>query len=445
MTPDLVRRMSSPVPRYTSYPTAASFTPSVGAGRFAQSLATLPASATLSLYVHIPFCAKLCWYCGCNTKVVHGAEAVTRYLAALKSEMAAVAAKLGATRRVSHLHWGGGSPNFLTPAQIIEVAGAIREHFALAPAAEFAVEIDPRWFSAEQAGAFATAGVTRVSIGVQDFDPAVQKAINREQSFDLTRKAVELVRAAGIASVNVDLVYGLPHQTRASVERTIEQTISLAPDRVALFGYAHLPSRIKHQALIDETALPNVVERFAQSRRARRLLRAAGYVAVGLDHFATADDALAQGSVRRNFQGYTTDEADALIGLGASAISQMPDGYYQNAVARPEYEKRIADTGLATARGVVLTEEDRMRAFVIEKLMCEFTLSKREVRSRFGKRADPILDEADDLLSLDQDALLEKTSDGFRLTPRGEPFVRSIAACFDSYLGREDAKFSTGV
>lgn len=445
MTPDLVRRMSSPVPRYTSYPTAASFTPEVGADRFAQSLATLPASATLSLYVHIPFCAKLCWYCGCNTKVVHSKEAVTRYLDAMKSEMAAVATKLGSSRRVSHLHWGGGSPNFLTAAQIKEVAGAIRGHFVLAPDADFAVEIDPRWFSEDQAHAFAAAGVTRVSIGVQDFDPAVQKAINREQSFELTAKAVALVRAAGIASVNVDLVYGLPHQSRASVERTIEQTISLAPDRVALFGYAHLPSRIKHQTLIDQSALPNAVERFAQSRRARRLLRAAGYVAVGLDHFAKTDDALARGTVRRNFQGYTTDGADALIGLGASAISQMPDGYYQNAVARPDYEKRIAEGGLATARGVVLTEEDRMRAFVIEKLMCEFALSKREVRNKFGKRADPILTEADDLLSLDQDALLEKTSDGFRLTPRGEPFVRSIAACFDSYLGRDDAKFSTGV
>ncbi len=237
----------------------------------------------------------------------------------------------------------------------------------------------------------------------------------------------------------------MPHQSRGSVERTIEQTISLDPDRVALFGYAHLPSRIKHQVLIDESALPNEVERFAQSQRARRLLRSAGYVAIGIDHFAKPSDSLARVGIKRNFQGYTTDSAEALIGLGASAISQLPDGYFQNAVFRPDYERHIAAGELATARGVLLTDEDRMRAFVIEKLMCEFSLSEPELRERFGEDAERVLLEAEDLLESDRDRLLEKTPDGFKLTPRGVPFARSIAACFDSYLGETEAKFSVGV
>jgi len=445
MTPDLIRRMSSPVPRYTSYPTAASFTPAVGAAQFAESLKRLPASAAISLYIHIPFCSQLCWYCGCNTKVVRSREAIAKYLDALKSEMAIVAAMQPVRRDVSHIHWGGGSPNTLSAAEILELGDALRRHFTLSPSTEFAVEIDPRWFSEDQALAFAKAGVNRASIGVQDFEPAVQKAINRQQSFELTARAVNLFRAAGVQSINIDLVYGLPHQSRGSVERTIEQTISLDPDRVALFGYAHLPSRIKHQVLIDERALPNEVERFAQSQRARRLLRSAGYVAIGIDHFAKPSDSLARVGIKRNFQGYTTDSAEALVGLGASAISQLPDGYFQNAVFRPDYERHIAAGELATARGVLLTDEDRMRAFVIEKLMCEFSLSEPELRERFGEDAERVLLEAEDLLESDRDRLLEKTPDGFKLTPRGVPFARSIAACFDSYLGETEAKFSVGV
>jgi oxygen-independent coproporphyrinogen-3 oxidase len=434
MSPDLVRRLSAPVPRYTSYPTAAHFKPDVGAAEFAESLSRLERAAPLSLYIHILFCRELCWYCGCSTKVVNGRAPIAEYLDALKAEMTKVAGLLGEKHPVSHIHWGGGSPNILAAADILDLADTLHRLFRVLPEAEFAVEIDPRSFSEDQAKAFATAGVTRVSVGVQDFDPAVQRAINRVQSFEVTEHAISTLRAAGIAAINIDLVYGLPGQTRDGVERTIARVIELDPERVALFGYAHLPSRAKHQSLIDAATLPNAVERFAQSQRARRLLKAAGYEAVGLDHFAKPGDPLASSTVRRNFQGYTTDSAEALIGFGASSISQLPDGYFQNAVARPDYLRRVREGGLATARGVLLSAEDRLRAFVIEKLMCELAFSKSALRAKFGKLAAGVIGEADDLLESDRDGLVEATPDGFRLTPRGEPFMRSIAACFDAYF-----------
>jgi oxygen-independent coproporphyrinogen III oxidase len=433
MTPEFVRRMSAPLPRYTSYPTAQQFTPRVGEFEYANGLQNLSQATALSLYIHIPFCSELCWYCGCSTKAVKSREPIRTYLDTLKIEMAKVAALLQAPH-VTHLHWGGGTPNILAASEIGELAKAVRDLFTISSSAEFAVEIDPRSFSFDQAKAFADAGVNRISVGVQDFDPAVQKAINRVQSFEVTERAVSSIRAAGIQAINIDLVYGLPHQTRQSVERTIAEVIRLEPDRIALFGYAHLPSRAKHQSLIDESALPDTVERFAQSRRAELLLEAAGYVAVGLDHFAKARDPLSSGHVRRNFQGYTTDDADVLLGFGASAISKLPDGYFQNAAPRQDYLRRISDCGLATSRGVLLTEEDRVRAFVIERLMCEHDFSESTVIERFGHAGVHVIEDARDLLRSEREGLIEVTSDGFRLTPKGKPFVRAIAACFDAYL-----------
>lgn len=445
MNPDFVKRMSAPLPRYTSYPTAPHFRDNVGAVEYAEALARLPAAAQLSLYVHIPFCEQLCWYCGCNTKVVNHRKPIDQYLDRLQAEIQMVAALLQGTRNVCDIHWGGGSPNILAPDQIRQLVGTLRQIYHLSPSLEFAVEIDPRWLTAEQIDAFAQSGVTRASLGVQDFDPAVQKAINREQSFEATKAAIDALRAKGIRSVNIDLVYGLPHQTRESVASTVERVIALAPDRIALFGYAHLPSRAKHQSLIDEKALPGTVERFAQSRRARRVLGQAGYVAIGLDHFARPHDEMATGEVHRNFQGYTTDASDALIGFGSSAVSKLPDGYFQNAPIRPDYEKRVDELGLATARGFVLSQDDKMRGYVIERLMCDFSFSQSELRSRFGDEAAPIIEEAEALVDTESEGLVEKTDDGFRLTPRGEPFVRSIAACFDAYLGQGQATYSSGV
>jgi oxygen-independent coproporphyrinogen-3 oxidase len=287
--------------------------------------------------------------------------------------------------------------------------------------------------------------VNRASVGVQDFNPQVQSAINRVQSVEMTAQAVNGMRDAGVKGVNIDLVYGLPHQTEESVANTIEEVICLAPDRIALFGYAHLPSRAKHQSMIDETTLPGTMERYRQSRRAERLLIEAGYVSVGLDHFAKPGDALASGEIKRNFQGYTTDKADALIGVGASSISQLPTGYYQNAVPRADYERRVRDTGLATVRGILLSDDDKMRASVIERLMCEFEFSKSSLQSVFGDLAKPVIDKAEELVAADEEGLVERTADGFRVTELGQPFVRAIASCFDAYLGKGNSTFSAGV
>ena len=286
MNHELIQRYAGPVPRYTSYPTANHFTPDVTADDYRAWLSAVPNREPLSLYVHVPFCKEMCWYCGCSTKAVRRYEPIAAYLKSLTIEIANVAALLPSGRETTHLHWGGGSPNMLAAADIGRLAEDIRTHFNVSSRAEFAVEVDPRGITDERVAAFADAGVNRVSIGVQDFNDDVQKAISRIQPFDLTRRVIEKFRDRGVKGINIDLVYGLPHQTRRSVDETIRQVLCLTPDRIAIFGYAHLPARIRHQRLIDDASLPDAVERFGQSSRLARILEAEGYVRVGLDHFA---------------------------------------------------------------------------------------------------------------------------------------------------------------
>jgi oxygen-independent coproporphyrinogen-3 oxidase len=445
LNPEFAKRYAAPVPRYTSYPTAPHFTPEVGHKQYAAWLAALPEAVPLSLYMHIPYCHSLCWYCGCCTKEVRRYEPIARYLDTLIAEIESVAKRLPKSHDVAHIHWGGGSPNVLLAEDIVRLGAAMRAGFSIAASADFAVEIDPRTLDDNQVAAFAKIGVNRVSVGVQDFDERVQAAINRQQSYEQTKRAIDLFRQHGVKGINIDLVYGLPHQTRDSVEDTVRQVLTLAPDRIAVFGYAHLPSRLRHQTLIPEEALPDVVERLAQSNRLANVLTAAGYVRIGLDHFARADDPIATGALSRNFQGYTADTVKTLIGLGASAIGSLPQGYVQNAPAVADYARRIAEDGLATVRGIELTEDDRMRGFVIERLMCDLAFPTDELRRQFGDAAAPILEEAASLVESDSDHLLERTAEGFRVTPRGRPFVRSIAACFDTYLGKGEARHSAGV
>lgn len=432
-------RLRAPTPRYTSYPTAVHFNSAVGPDQSGAWIAALPETADLSLYVHIPFCGALCWYCGCATTVVNTPGPITGYLEALKVEIGAVADRLGARRRVTHLHWGGGSPNSLEPDQILALAGWLRDRFTLDPGAEFAVEIDPRFMDAARADALARAGVNRVSIGVQDFSPEVQAAINRHQSFDMTRAVVEDLRRAGIKALNIDLVYGLPHQTEARLAVTLDQALALRPDRLAVFGYAHLPQRIRHQRLIPEAALPGFEARLRLAELATRRLVDAGYVRIGLDHFARPDDPLAQAPAQRNFQGYTTDRADALIGFGASAISRFPQGYAQNATGVADYRTRIAAGGRATARGVALSEDDRLRAHVIERLMCDLTYSDAGLRQRFGDRARSLAGIVAGMDDLEAEGLIERTDDGFRIPEAAAPFVRTVCTRFDAWLARADA------
>lgn len=441
----LAERYAAPVPRYTSYPTAPHFGSSVGAREAATWISSLPANAALSLYTHIPFCRSLCWYCGCATTVANTPQPVAAYFATLTAEIEHVAALVPSSHHVRHIHWGGGSPNTLSPAEIGTLATLTRTRFHIDDDAEFAVEIDPRFMDRPRAAAFRRAGVNRVSIGVQDFDPAVQAAINRHQPYDMTRDVVLRLRDAGIGSINIDLVYGLPGQTQASVARTLDQVLALDPDRLAVFGYAHLPDKIRHQRLIDSNTLAGPADRLGQANRIARRLQAHGYVRVGLDHFAKPDDPLARGRINRNFQGYTTDTADALIGFGASAVSRFPQGYAQNAARVPDYHERVAKRRLGTARGLVLSDDDRMRSHIIERLMCDLAFSKADLAARFGAAAAPLIEDAHLVIESDRDGLVVPTPDGFRVTERGRPFVRSICAAFDSYLETSTARHAVGV
>ncbi len=447
MNPQVLQKYAAPLPRYTSYPTAPHFTSAVGPATYADWLRQLAPGAALSIYVHIPFCDRLCWYCGCTTKATQQYRPVADYMTALLEEISTVSDLIPPDCRTVHMHWGGGSPSILLPDDIRRLADALTGAFNRGPDAEFAVEVDPRHIDPERVAAFAAAGVNRVSVGVQDFNPAVQKAINREQSVEMTRSVVEMFRAAGVGSINVDLVYGLPHQTRDSVDRTIEEVIALAPDRIALFGYAHLPSRLPHQRLIPDESLPGITERFAQANRAANRLVATGYQRIGLDHFARPEDPLARGPLHRNFQGYTTDAADALLGLGASSIGKLPQGYVQNSHATADYQRRVLAGDLATVKGRALTDEDHARSFVIERLMCDLRFPAAELEERFPAHAEALIEEADALVEADEDSLVEPELDGkgFKVTEKGRVFLRSVCACFDAYLGEGQAKHSVGV
>ncbi|MDB5655292.1 MAG: oxygen-independent coproporphyrinogen oxidase [Tardiphaga sp.] len=441
----LVMRRAAPLPRYTSYPTANHFVPTVGPADYREWLGALEDDAALSLYLHIPFCNDLCWYCACSTKATHRYQPVARYLDTLEAEMATVAGLLPRRHHVTHLHWGGGSPDILSAADITRLGDTFRRNFQFGAAPEFAIEIDPRLMTVAKADAMVGIGLNRISIGVQDFDAAVQAAIGRLQGFDITRTTVDMFRDRGVASVNFDLVYGLPHQTLESLSRTIEQVVQLSPDRIAMFGYAHLPGRAANQKLIDEAALPGAVERFTMARQVTTRLERAGYQQIGLDHFARRDDSLSTQPLHRNFQGYTTDRSSALIGLGASAIGKLPHGYVQNAVAVGDYAGRIEQNGLATARGRALTPDDQLRAFVIERLMCDFEFSGAAVMQQFGDAATAVLDEADAIVADGGDGFIEQTTTGFRLTARGRPFVRNICARFDAYLNPSAGRHSLSV
>ncbi len=445
MQPALVSKFAGAVPRYTSYPTAPHFRPDVDDTTYARWLSGIDAARPVSLYLHIPFCDSLCWYCGCNTKMVARYDPVHNYVDTLLAEIALVASKLRERLAVSHIHFGGGSPSILAPSDIERISAALHTSYDIATDAEIAIEIDPRYIDQARITAFANIGVTRVSFGVQDFDPRVQTAINRHQTYEQTAAAVTACREAGMRSINIDLVYGLPHQTGNSVAGTIARVIELDPDRIALFGYAHLPARLPHQRLIDEGTLPVSAERFAQADLAAALLTDAGYVRIGLDHFAKPNDSLACRPVQRNFQGYTSDTAETLLAFGASAIGRLPKGYVQNSVPAGEYQRRIREGRLATARGVTLTDDDRARGYLINTLMSNLHVSRSELLRRHRASAKPLIAEAESLARTDSDGLFAATPEGFHVTERGRPFVRSICSCFDAYLAADANSYSQGV
>ncbi len=448
MHQSLVEKYARPTPRYTSYPTAPHFHDAITEKHTNDWLLALTPGDSISLYIHIPYCDRLCWFCGCTTKQTNRYAPVQRYLAALTQEIATVGDLVDDRCAVTALHFGGGSPTMLEAPDIIALSRTLRQHFSFAKDAEISVEMDPNDLTEAKYDALAEIGVTRASLGVQDFDPKVQSAINREQTFEQTRDVVEAMRLRGVRSVNLDMLYGLPRQSGETVDATAEQVVSLQPDRVALFGYAHVPWIKKHQRLIDDEQLPDFHQRFDQAQRAAALFERNGYRRIGIDHFARERDTLAcadsNGTLRRNFQGYTDDDAGALIGLGASAIGKLPQGYVQNAVATGDYQRRV-EQGLATVRGLAFTDEDRMRGWLIERLMCDFRFSSEELQCRFGRRADALLDEANAVIASDEDGLMVREQDAYRVTERGKPFVRSIASQFDPYFRKGTARHSVSV
>ncbi|WP_337183169.1 oxygen-independent coproporphyrinogen III oxidase [Shinella sp.] len=445
----LVERLSSPVPRYTSYPTAPHFDESIGPEVYSEWLGRLGPANRLSLYAHIPYCDRLCWFCACHTKQTLRYEPVEAYLKGLHGEIAAVGRRLCRDTPVTALHFGGGSPTMLRPDDMVALKSCLEQNFTFSPDAEISVEMDPNDLDDLRHDALAAIGMTRASLGIQDFDPKVQKAINRIQTFEQTRGVVEAARARGVRSVNCDILYGLPFQTMETLAETVRAVISLRPDRIALFGYAHVPWMKKHQTMIDEAALPGVVARFAQMAMAAGMLVAAGYEAIGIDHFALPADSLAaaarDGTLRRNFQGYTDDQADALIGLGASAIGQLPEGYFQNMPATGEYLRRVEEGGIAVVRGYALTDEDRARAFVIERVMCDFGFSFADLAARHPAFAAVIRAEARGFAASDKDGLCRIEGERFELTATGRPFARTVAAVFDAHLSSGRGRHSIAV
>ena len=442
MSPELLAKYDRPVPRYTSYPTAPHFHAEIGRQDYRDWLAELPPGARLSLYLHVPFCQDLCWYCGCHTTVARRYQPVAKYRDLLLRELDLVGAALGCRRPVGHIHFGGGTPTMLAPDDLCLLGERLRARFQLLGAAEFAVEIDPRRLTRETVDALAAIGVNRASLGVQDVNPEVQLAINRWQPFAIVERAVDGLRTAGIGCINFDLMYGLPQQTAARVQASVDAALALRPARVALFGYAHVPWMKRHQRLIDEAALPGAAERAAQFEVAAARLEEAGYVAIGLDHFALPEDSLAvarkQGRLHRNFQGYTTDDAGALLGFGASAIGSLPQGYVQNAVPIPEYRDAIRGGRLATARGIRVSAHDRLRRAIIERLMCDFAVDLNGQTARLAPELEALEPfRTDGLLTID-DGLI-------RVEPAGRPLIRTICAVFDAHLQRGLARHSRAV
>ena len=445
----LILKHAVPVPRYTSYPTAPHFSEAVGPVDYQGWLGAIRAGEAISLYAHVPYCDRLCWFCACHTKQTLRYDPVATYLTDLHREVAEIGSRVNREARVTALHFGGGSPTLVRPDDMIALKRAFAEHFTFAPDCEISVEMDPNDLDDARHDALAAIGMTRASLGIQDFDPKVQTAINRIQTFEQTRGVVEAARARGVRSVNCDILYGLPHQTMETLAETVRAVISLAPDRIALFGYAHVPWMKKHQTMIDEVVLPGVVARFNQMAMAAGMLLAAGYEAVGIDHFALPADRLAvamrNGTLRRNFQGYTDDQADALIGLGASAIGQLPEGYFQNMPATGEYLRRVEEGGVAVVRGYALTEEDRARAFVIERVMCDFGFSFADLAARYPAFAATIRTEACHFAATDKDGLCRIEGDRFLLTAAGRPFARTVAAVLDAHLSSGRGRHSIAV
>ena len=434
--PDL---LAAPVPRYTSYPTAAEFQEGVGGAELGSALAGVASDELLSLYVHIPYCHEICWYCGCNTGAANKAQRLAAYLDALEREIDSVATKLEGRGKGCRIAFGGGSPNALFPKQFERILALVKRRFA-ARKALISLEFDPRSLNARWFDAIARSGIERASVGVQTLDPAIQARIGRVQGANLIEASVEKLRRAGVRSLNFDLMYGLPGQGLAELRSTLDATLSMRPDRIALFGYAHLPNVIARQRRIDASCLPDLEQRFDQAALGARMILEAGYVRVGFDHFALPSDPLAiaagEGRLRRNFQGFTDDPCSTLIGLGASAISAFPRLLVQNEKNAGRYRMKVSSGQLAADRGIVRTKADQDRARVIEQLLCNGSAD-------IGK-LDAAVDDAR-LATFVSRGLIRFDGPAIVLTDAGWPYARVIAAMFDSFRQPVAQRFSSAI
>lgn len=419
------------VPRYTSYPTAAEFTPAVAANEHAGWLGELDARESISVYLHVPYCREICLYCGCNTKMAVRDVVIDAYRRALEAEIDLAASLIPNRPRIARLHWGGGTPSILGPRGLRSVITAIRRQFSFDLGFEHAIELDPRRVTPALAKALGEIGITRASLGVQDINPLVQAAIGRLQPLVVIEVAIKHLRSAGITNLNFDLMYGLPLQTIESVRKTCAVVAAMGPDRIACFGYAHLPQLKANQRRIDEAKLPSLDERSDQAEVMTEELLRAGYVKIGIDHFAKPGDPLARaaaaGKLRRNFRGYTDDSNRVLLGLGASSISTFGDGFVQNVADVPTYVSAIQENSLASARGCRLDEGDRQRARIIERLMCDFAVDLAAVTSDADFREEMAM-----LAPMHWDGLVEVDGTKLRVTDAGRAVVRIIASTFDT-------------
>ena len=432
------------LPRYTSYPTAPNFS-NLAAGSKRSMLEALPHGETLSFYFHIPYCDRLCWFCGCNTNITNDITRVINFTDFLLEEMQRTTDILG-SRKITALHFGGGSPSILPVDDFKRIMDHVHANHRIADGAEISIEIDPRTVDADKIKAYSDAGINRASLGVQDFNKKVQKAINRVQSFELVKEVIDTLRENGITEINMDLIYGLPHQSAESTEQTLLNAIALEPARVSLFSYAHVPWMKKHQQLIAEDALPSLDERLRIHDQMTRGFIEAGYVDIGMDHFARPDDNLAialnDGTLHRNFQGYTTDTSRSLVSFGPSAISKLPTGYIQNEVAIGDYRTALGNDGLPGNKGIYFKENDTLFADVIEQIMCYGAVDLNQIADKHGVEFtlfDDALKKASDLIAND---IAHYENGVLKLSPGFKSAVRVLASCFDQYLEGGVGKFS---
>lgn len=449
---ELIRRFDKLGPRYTSYPTADRFNPEFTEQSYIAYLEQRTTDASrnppLSIYVHVPFCESLCYFCACNKIITKEHGRTTEYLRYLAKEMALVAARIGPDRRLAQLHFGGGTPTFLSPAELRELMAMLRSHFNFLPDAELGIEIDPRTVSDDTMAVLAELGFNRTSFGVQDFDPAVQQAVNRIQPFEMVEKAVTASRKAGFESINADLIYGLPKQSLESFNRTLDRVIELSPERIALYNYAHLPSRFRAQRLIVEADLPSAEARLQIFLMSVRRLLDAGYIYIGLDHFAKPDDELNKArldkSLHRNFQGYTTRADCDLIGFGVSAIGKVGHSYSQSVRTVKAYYEYLDADQLPIEKGFALTDDDVLRRQVIMALMCSGPVDFAAINETHGIDFNSYFaHELSQLQQYEDAELIKVDAHSIQVTPKGRMFVRAVAMVFDKYLGQPTtSKFS---